>query len=433
MKNLKTKMENTKTTILITAIIFLGVLFLTGSGFASTYYVAKNGNDSNLGSETFPWLTINHAISVLKGSDHLFVKAGTYKELPNISNLTGTANSPTIIQAYPGDTVILQSSGTYSGRVYIISCHYLVFDGFEVTNVNEGIYVQGQSTYVTIQNCKVHNVGQEAIQIFEQSHHINVLNNTLYDLGKQNANWGEGVYVGMGSGAPGDFTHDVLVQGNVIHDNGSEACDIKANTYNVTIDGNIIYKSNSVGEPGSINIHQMCYGAICPPQEPKHVVKNNIVYNVLSESAIYIGTSATVYNNIVYGSVPSCGIYVDSTDAYSRKIYHNTIDLSSSVAVCVSGSPNLDVRNNIGPTSYTKNIATKAAHFVNAAGRDYHLVSGSAPINAGDNLTSIVPTDKDGISRPQGSAPDIGAYEYASDTPPSDTTPPSPPTGLRVN
>lgn len=433
MKDLETKIKNTKTTILITALIFLGVLFLTGSCLASTYYVAKNGKDSNPGSEALPWLTISHAVSTLKGGDHLFVKSGTYNELPYISNQTGTANNPTIIQAYPGDTVILQSSGTYSGRIYIINCHYLVFDGFEVTNVNEGIYVQGQSTYVTIQNCQVHSVGQEAIQIFEQSHHINVLNNTLYDLGKQNADWGEGVYVGMGSGAPGDYTHDVLIQGNVIYNAGSEACDIKANTYNVTVDGNIIYNSNSAGEPGSINIHQMCYGAICPPQEPNHVVKNNIVYNVLSESAIYIGTSATVYNNIVYGSVPSCGIYVDSSDAYSRKIYHNTIDLSSSAAVCVSGSPNLDMRNNIGPTSYTKNIATKAAYFVTAAGRNYHLVSGSAPINAGDNLASIVPTDKDGISRPQGSAPDIGAYEYPSSTPPSDTTPPSPPTGLRVN
>jgi hypothetical protein len=43
-------------------------------------------------------------------------------------------------------------------------------------------------------------------------------------------------------------------------------------------------------------------------------------------------------------------------------------------------------------------------------GGDYHLQAGSPAINAGLNLG--YPLDFDGKAVPQGTAPDIGAYEY---------------------
>ena len=43
---------------------------------------------------------------------------------------------------------------------------------------------------------------------------------------------------------------------------------------------------------------------------------------------------------------------------------------------------------------------------------DFHLQSSSPAINAGMTLTSDVTTDFDNISRPQGPAFDIGAYEW---------------------
>ena len=49
--------------------------------------------------------------------------------------------------------------------------------------------------------------------------------------------------------------------------------------------------------------------------------------------------------------------------------------------------------------------------FVNAANRDFHLQTGSPAINAGYDTSSVAARDFDGISRPQGSAVDIGAFE----------------------
>jgi len=60
---------------------------------------------------------------------------------------------------------------------------------------------------------------------------------------------------------------------------------------------------------------------------------------------------------------------------------------------------------------------------------DYKLQPNSQYINAGINLSSYFVTDKDGISHPQGSAWDIGAYEYVGAP---DTTPPAAPTGLSI-
>lgn len=63
---------------------------------------------------------------------------------------------------------------------------------------------------------------------------------------------------------------------------------------------------------------------------------------------------------------------------------------------------------------------------------DFHLQSGSPTRDIGFSLTAYFQTDKEGVSRPQGSAWDIGAYEYIASAPSQDTTPPSAPTGLAV-
>src|SRR5207302_750960 len=49
--------------------------------------------------------------------------------------------------------------------------------------------------------------------------------------------------------------------------------------------------------------------------------------------------------------------------------------------------------------------------FVNAAANDFHLQAGSPAIDAGITLAQV-PVDADGVSRPQGKAYDIGAYEF---------------------
>ena len=51
-------------------------------------------------------------------------------------------------------------------------------------------------------------------------------------------------------------------------------------------------------------------------------------------------------------------------------------------------------------------------YFLDAAGGDFHLQSGSPAINAGKDLSSDFTTDFDGNSRTKDGDFDIGAYEF---------------------
>jgi hypothetical protein len=55
-------------------------------------------------------------------------------------------------------------------------------------------------------------------------------------------------------------------------------------------------------------------------------------------------------------------------------------------------------------------ISTPAQLFVDPAGNNYKLKSGSPTMNAGTAL-SAVPTDILGVKRPQGAGYDVGCYE----------------------
>ena len=152
-------------------------------------------------------------------------------------------------------------------------------------------------------------------------------------------------------------------------------------------------------------------------------VYNNTFYNcpinpveaVIGVYSAYTSQStAASANNIIYGSSPSQpALYIESSGKFNstNDLYYNVTAPSGS-GVTITGSKTAN------PLFVTN-------------GSDFHLQSSSPAINAGTSaVSSMVTTDYDFISRPQGSAYDIGAYEYVSSG--GATTPPAPPTGLRA-
>ncbi len=393
---------------------------------ASARYVDKaspaSSDSPGNGSLSSPWRTISYGISRLRAGETLYVKGGIYYEAPDITGPAGSAGAPTVIRAYPGQRVTIRGNGVDSGRLRIERTRYLTVDGFGVTNFNQGIFIEG-SDHILLHNCSVYGVGQEAISIHSNSSFVTVEGCTIHDTGTWKHN-GEGIYVGRGDSAPVDVdnTNNVTLIHNTIYNTTDEAIELKIGTHDITVDGNIVHHANTANNGfggAAIEVNQAVGSIQHWNGNPNHVVRNNIVHDVgpgtggvLFNSGIRAGTGGRYYNNLIYDiNPPGVGILTDnkSGDSYTRHLYHNTIDVPSDRAV--AGSAATDIKNNIGPAS-DGNLATARTFYVDRADANYHLAPGSAPINAGLDLTSMVPTDIEGVSRSANLPPDLGAYEY---------------------
>src|SRR5512135_2781303 len=88
--------------LLICSMVFL--LCASGEAIAATYYVSTTGSDSNSGSQTAPFETIQKAANMVEAGDTVYVRTGTYAGSV-ISNKNGTSSAWITFKPYPGDSV----------------------------------------------------------------------------------------------------------------------------------------------------------------------------------------------------------------------------------------------------------------------------------------------------------------------------------------
>ncbi len=74
------------------------------------YYVAPGGSDSNAGTFTQPWRTIQKAANTLVAGDTVYIREGTYAEVVIPSN-SGLPGQYIVYAAYPGETVTMDGTG----------------------------------------------------------------------------------------------------------------------------------------------------------------------------------------------------------------------------------------------------------------------------------------------------------------------------------
>ena len=397
-----------------------GLLGSTGGLNAAERYV-DNSNPSECsdgssgGTLSRPWCTIGHAVDYVAPGDIVYVKNGTYREDVYIKGKNGGENYITF-QNYPGHSPVIKGNGVGSGRNKIVGSSFLKFIGFTITDFQQGLFVE-RSSNIILQNLTVYDVGHEAVHIRFNSSLVTLRDSIIHDTGKLQR-FGEGVYVGSSpthqpKHPPYDNTHDILLKGNRIYNTGDECIEAKEGTYNIVIDGNTLHDCNlssSITDPGWGGIELMDQGKYYA-SDPNHVVKNNIIK--MAKTGIGVHTGATVFNNVIYGQIAGYrGISIDNadTDNFVRRVYHNTIDVAAPHAVAVLGPASVDIRNNIGPGT-AGNMPAQDAFFLGKAKGDYRLAPGGAPIDAGANITAMVPRDIEGRSRSNGTPPDLGAYE----------------------
>jgi len=452
------------------ALLAAGLILLWGTGLpaltsAETFFVsAATGSDSNPGTDSEPFSSIQRALEALAPGDDITIRAGRYSESPRLRNLNATAGDYTEISAESGATVSIAALNDPERP--------------------EAAFLIEDSSHIRLQGIRIDGSRRHGIGVFRSSD-IGLIGNTTYNTGQ--------------SGIRARYVNDILLDGNdvsravqrkfqesislsnadgfvirnnLVHDRpksrslqqrggvgrGGEGIDVKDGSRNGKIHDNRVD-----GIEGKLGIYVDAYDTDSFNIE----IFDNVVTNSGCGFAFSTenGTSTSgylrdvkVYNNVSYGN--RCGMYFgnhggDSSRADKTRrvenisVYNNTIvangiasggggiDIANPNAAGLTIRNNLVVDNRSGQIRLTSGLRSLPPRTViennlvagsrgavpagnNLKGKpgllapsrgDFRLTAGSAAIDAG-LLLGAPAFDHRGVARPQGPGIDIGAFEY---------------------
>jgi parallel beta-helix repeat protein len=161
------------------SVIFL-LFFVVIKSYATVYFVAKNGNDTNLGTVDSPFSTIVKAVSKVVAGDTIYVRGGTYVSASSLSiSKSGTAQSMIYLYAYPDEKVILDFTGTTSQGVKF-TANYWHIKGFDIKNAGDNGMIMKSSGNNIIENCNFYDNKDSGLQLGTGSHDNTIINCDSY-------------------------------------------------------------------------------------------------------------------------------------------------------------------------------------------------------------------------------------------------------------
>lgn len=370
---------------------------------AASYYVDSNdsgSSDTNSGSQSSPWKTIQKAANVATSGDTVYVRSATYNESVTIKN-SGKSGSPIVFKAYPGDNPIIDGSGSSAIKLVDSPANsYITWDGIDVRNAKGyGIWFEG--SYNKIINCKIYNNGvgnsRTGLTIIAGDHNI-IRHNEIYNNGWNGLSIPDNNYTTiefndihdhayhMGvnmfpiQNTGGNMLTGNKVRYNKIHDNSGAGIYTRYQQ-DFEFVGNLIYRNQYSGikftyESGYSSTYT-CNGKIY-----NNTIANNGEDGIRSQS----GKSLTVWNNIIYGSGNyDINIYSAVASGHSfdyNLLYNPSFNSKWGVTSCSSIS---SWQSASGQDAHSIN---KDPLFNNASGNDYTLQSNSPAIDSGFDLGS---------------------------------------------
>lgn len=188
----------------------------------TTYYVAKDGNDENEGTEASPFKTITMAVTKMEPGDGVIIKEGSYHEKVTVLK-KGTRDKPFTIKG-KGNVVIDGQGGGGTLLTIVEGSSYVSIESLTFKNLNKvdarGLCIKAGSNHIQILECFFEN-----IQTPHPSHKYNTAN---------------AIYL-KGSGKTEETAIDnVLIKGGGAKNVGagwSEVYSVDGNCTNVVLDG----------------------------------------------------------------------------------------------------------------------------------------------------------------------------------------------------
>ncbi|WP_168199387.1 right-handed parallel beta-helix repeat-containing protein [Pedobacter aquae] len=201
------------------------------------YYVSVSGNDYSSGTQTQPFRTINHALSVAGPGATIFVRQGTYVEKVNFTS-SGTSGLPITLKSFPNEKATISGCGLsvtgHEALMRLSSISWINIEDLEICdlrtssggNMVDGILINGASSNITIKNCHIHNIENNASpSVGREGHAINVIGNSTLPI------------------------TSISIENNIIHDNNtgtSENLTINGYVSDFVVSGNQIYNGENI-------------------------------------------------------------------------------------------------------------------------------------------------------------------------------------------
>ena len=345
-----------------------------------TYYVAPSGSNSNSGTITAPFATIQKAHDVAVAGDTIYVRGGTYTPTSAISfSRSGSSSNRIKLWAYPGEVPIINGSSQPSS-VNVITMNntsWWHIKGLEIKNgAQGGIRITGAAHNNIIENNNMHHngrasqwdgpgfaltgVGSNNLILNNDSHHNRDLQNdnadgiTVSTTGSGNVLRGNRLWRNSDDGF--DFFNStdnstqapLLVENNWAWENGyddnlqplGEGAGFKlggrrTGTYGTsgghTVRGNLAWGNKYAGfNENSANKPLILY--------------NNTSYNNSYNYAFWAtgGTISVLKNNVSIGTLGAATAVDDTYNSWNLAVTANAADFSSMSDACARGPRQAD-------------------------------------------------------------------------------------------
>ncbi len=359
-----------------TVIITIGLLLISLLGITQTNrYVSPTGNNSNIGTLTLPWLTIQYGLNQLTTNDTLNILTGVYTEKLSMPS------SNIYLRNYLSNTPVIDATGIIiqNSIISITNKSNITISGLElknnVQNDAQGILITGNGSNLIIKNCKIHDIHFSSNVSATVNASTNAQGIIVYGTNSITAITNLKVQNNLLYNCRLGYSEGIAINGNV---NGFEVTENTVdNLTNIGIvlighEGTCINPINDQARNGLIkkNVVRNCIspyatsGGIYVDGGKTLVIENNIAYHngygieVGCENIGKITDGIIVRNNIIYDNqisgialggfaYPSGSGKVINSSIRNNTCYFNDYSNSGNGELYLSYSENSVIENNI--------------------------------------------------------------------------------------